>query len=623
MQVLVYGSLTDAKTGTQTGRLQRDGWVVRTAEPNAGWISKAFRFQGTDPTEFLQTTTSDVGKLVNRGLGQYTIKDAFLYTAPPVPGKYKLLIELEGKRAETTVEVSAEAPAARTAEKQTFSDEPPSTDPYRKLAEHYAPFIAQETWFEPKADFLARFDYDGDWRGDNNWENLSQGSSQAYVHYAAIETATHLFLHYSFFHPRDYSDNCVIGTCHENDNEGIILVVQKDGSEFGRLRVMQTLAHNNVYSYSNDPGIRPGVHQIEGSLRLWKESHPMVFLEGGGHGAYAANSSHSLYAVDRGEFQNTGVTYVFKGKAERPRSASDREVGYELLPIYEQWWTKSSTADWKEPTFDDYYEYAPFGGRPRMKNFRISGSFLGRRQAENKARPFWGWFDTRSRKNGVVNTGQWALDPAYSVAKYLMFPADEKFSLDYTHNPYLDISTEVARALMDAPAGFVAAADVVAQSNGAAPGASANPAASPTASLRGLAGQALGQVLAGGESGALGSAMQRLGVGSGGTDALRQLAQSLGGGRPGGTAAGECSVTVSATKPAEIVIRGGEAQPAAAAVAKTACIAPIPQSQVTVRVETRSGPVQPIILEQPGPDNSFSVKLRVNQPGNYDLVLRW
>jgi hypothetical protein len=147
-------------------------------------------------------------------------------------------------------EVDAAAPARRPEETKSFEPEQPGQDPYRRIAEHYSPFVAQETWFQPKADFLTRFDFDGDWRGDNNWDNLDAGSSQGYVHYAAVETATHVFLHYNFFHARDYSDNCVAGSCHENDNEGIILTVQKDGSEFGRLQVMETLA-NAVCEYGS------------------------------------------------------------------------------------------------------------------------------------------------------------------------------------------------------------------------------------------------------------------------------------------------------------------------------------------------------------------------------------
>ena len=85
------------------------------------------------------------------------------------------------------------------------------------------------------------FDFDGDWRGDNNWDALNEGASQAYVYYTVMETQTHWFLIYNLFHPRDYSDKCVAGSCHEDDNEGLILTVRQDGSAEVRVAVRQAL----------------------------------------------------------------------------------------------------------------------------------------------------------------------------------------------------------------------------------------------------------------------------------------------------------------------------------------------------------------------------------------------
>jgi len=49
---------------------------------------------------------------------------------------------------------------------QAWADDPA----HRKLAEHYAPVVFQETR-SAVLDAIGRFDYDGDWRGDNNWRN--------------------------------------------------------------------------------------------------------------------------------------------------------------------------------------------------------------------------------------------------------------------------------------------------------------------------------------------------------------------------------------------------------------------------------------------------------------------
>jgi hypothetical protein len=447
VQVLVYGSV-----GEKQGRLQSAEWQIQVRGEGNGWLSKTFRFQGEDREAFLEERQNALLNIFNRGVGQFTVKDAVLYTAPEREGKYTVEVTSGSLRAETTIEVTNAAPSRKKPEKTSFERQPPAADPYRKLAERWSPFIAQETWFQPKADFLARFDYDGDWQGDNNWDRLDDGTSQAYVHYAAMETATHWFLIYNFFHPRDYSDNCVVGTCHENDNEGMILTIRKDGSEFGKLEVMETLAHNNIYSYTNERSIRGGLHNPDGGIELWEGSHPMVFLEAGGHGAYGATDSHSLFSPETKEFQRTGVTYVYRGEAQRPKHPQDRLVGYDLLPIWEEWWKKSALGvDWAARTFDDFFLYEPYGGRPRMQNNRVGGSFYGRVHGENKAKPFWGWHDTRTWKAKALNRGQWGLDPAYAVSQNLRFPPDRPVSLEYIFNPYLDVAAPTTTAAPPPP----------------------------------------------------------------------------------------------------------------------------------------------------------------------------
>jgi hypothetical protein len=221
----------------------------------------------------------------------------------------------------------------------------------------------------------------------------------------------------------------------------MILTVRKDGSQFGRLEAMETLAHNNVYTYVANRRIRRGAHNVDGPIELHDESHPAVFIESGGHGVYGSADPHSRYRMDGGDFiGGTGVTYVFKRRAERPAHSDDREVGYELLPIWDHWWLRAHEGpDRLDRTFDDYYRYLPAGGRPRTPYDEIAGSFLGRTQSENNAKPFWGWHDNRTRKKGVLATGQWGLDPAYAVAKNLRFP--EPISDQYVFNPYLGIGT--------------------------------------------------------------------------------------------------------------------------------------------------------------------------------------
>ena len=440
VQVLAYGEVTDAEGKKTKVRLREGGAKVALKNSNAGWLSKPFRYQGKESESFYSPEGTGLGALIfGRAQASYVLQDSVLFTASDRPGQYTIEATLNGKTASATVHVDRNAPSLKPKETTNFAGERSFGDRYRSLVEHYAPFVAQETWFQPKSDYLARFDLDGDWRGDNNWDKAFEGSSQAYVHYAVMETDTHWFLVYNFFHPRDYSDKCVVGTCHENDNEGLILTVAKDGSPHGRLQVMETLAHNNIYSYRNDRKVRKNVHNLDGDIELYQDSHPVIFIEAGGHGVFGSKDSHSHFSLRRNEFTaGTGVTYAYKGRAERPRHGNDRNIGYELLSIHEHWWQRAQSRNAsRERTFDAFYSYEPYGGRPGAGQAQVAGSFYGRKHGSNKAKPFWGWHDRRTRKKKVLATGQWGLDPAYGVSQNLRMPPP--FSVNYIYNPYLGI----------------------------------------------------------------------------------------------------------------------------------------------------------------------------------------
>jgi hypothetical protein len=434
VQLQVWGEAI-ASDGTRTAGRLRETANARVAD-GQGWISKPYRFQGADNGGYLNTG-GGFAQIFQSVSSQYVVKDAVYYTAPMTPGVYTIEGETKGIKASAQITVTNDAPSRRPVEKHNF---PPIVDNnrYRKLAEYWAPYLAQESWWQPKADIPTRFDFDGDWIGDNNWDNMDGGTSQAYAYYAVVETGTHWFVHYNFFHPRDYSDNCVVGTCHENDNEGVILTVRKGEGEFGKLEVMETLAHNNVYSFANEPRLRKGAHNIDGNIEFHDGHHPMVFIEAGGHGALAPSARASTFSASRKDFTSgTGMTFVYKGVAERARHGNDRDIGYDLIPIEETWWPRAQSNN-GDKVFDAPYTYQPLGDRPGAGQ-KYMGSFLGRKHGANKAKPFWGWHDEATRRRKILATGQWALDPAYAVSKNVTWPANLPVDLNYTYNPFLGI----------------------------------------------------------------------------------------------------------------------------------------------------------------------------------------
>lgn len=137
---------------------------------------------------------------------------------------------------------------------------------YLELAQFYAPIIHQELGTDPVADEFTRVDFDGDWNPFNNWQNLEKSQRPREVYWALIESERHYFLTYAFFFPRDYSWVCFWVLCHENDFEGLRVVVRKPD----KIVALETLGHN-YRTEIKDP------KQIE------------VMIEWGGHGIIPLN----------------------------------------------------------------------------------------------------------------------------------------------------------------------------------------------------------------------------------------------------------------------------------------------------------------------------------------------
>ena len=337
----------------------------------------------------------------------------------------------------------------------------------RQIATRFAPVFRQALGDHPRADYITNFDFDGDWRGDNNWKNTDDPRFRlrAYVYFAASETATHFYAHYAVFHPRDYKGGSTAGPllsdairegvrrggrydptglsseavlAHENDMEGCLVVAEKDGEDPARARVrlVETLAHDRFLKYAPEGANAPTSFA---RVRLEGPS-PLLFVEAKGHG---------ILAYDGGEKQEPRrgtLVYTYAGRAEDPEAiGKEREtVGYELLPIYDTLWRRAVTGS--KETFGETADYgarsfeAAGAKRPakRTKRLgRLGASFLGNFGAPNAARPPWGWFDRAERGRP---RGEWFFDPAATVKRHLGRGPD--FSTVYLHAPFLGLSRQ-------------------------------------------------------------------------------------------------------------------------------------------------------------------------------------
>ncbi len=336
----------------------------------------------------------------------------------------------------------------------------------RKIAARFAPIFKQGLGDQPRADYITNFDFDGDWKGDNNWKNLDNRTFRlrAWVYFSVIETTTHYFVHYAIFHPRDYKGDLVTSTLletliragvgklgtdpsgglaeevalsHENDLEGCLVVATRNGNDLERARVeyVETMAHNRYLRY------RPAGAEVAAERVIqMRGQQPVLFVEPKGHGVSRFRSQPE----DHRESVNGVLSYVYKGRPEDPETIKQRregvDVGYALTPIAETLWRRALTG--ANETYGEAAEYAllqpkvdPRAGSietiseaPRLA---LGSAFRGDVGSPNRARPPWGWYD-RSEKDRPA--GEWFLDPAEVVARH--FNLGKDFSRIYTYHPF-------------------------------------------------------------------------------------------------------------------------------------------------------------------------------------------
>ena len=285
-----------------------------------------------------------------------------------------------------------------------------------------------------RSDYITKVDYDGDLNGRNNWDRAGNAdvSLAAHVYYSVLETSSHWYLTYFFFHPRDWVDHPFFETEHENDGEGLLLAVEKDGSDFGVLRSAVTVAHTDFYSYVPSGSTwSSGRESTDGTLQLQSSphdsyQHPVTAQETQGHG---------LKAYPQYNINGDGLIYYPSTTAETPSSGNDRDVQYALIDIF-----------------------APGGLWAQRNNtslFANLGTFAGDTTGDcgvgtfscgtNSANAPWGWDDG----NDLPGRGELATDPAKLSAEYFTVPGT--LSRTYSYNPYSSAAAALKEAAKTAP----------------------------------------------------------------------------------------------------------------------------------------------------------------------------
>ncbi len=334
----------------------------------------------------------------------------------------------------------------------------------KQIAAQFAPVIYQGLGDQPRSDYITNFDFDGDWQGDNNWANAGNKTYplRAVVYYSVIETATHYFVQYSFFHPRDYKGGLGKSTLvdvliqeglrragkdptgladdvalsHENDLEGCLIVVAKRGNDLRKAAVqyVETMSHNRFLKYR--PREVPG---MVGALIEVKGQQPLVFAEPKGHGV----SSYTGTREQLKKSVNGTLVYSYNGKAEDPEKQRGDAIGYDLVALQETLWSRAQTGE--SETFAEVIDYqemkvalrqlegkAPSTEPPLGK---LGAAFRGTVGFKNKARAPWGWYDDTEKDRPP---GEWFFDPASVIARH--FNLEQSFAQAYTYHPFFNLS---------------------------------------------------------------------------------------------------------------------------------------------------------------------------------------
>ncbi|NOT43027.1 MAG: hypothetical protein HOP14_00305 [Acidobacteria bacterium] len=305
-------------------------------------------------------------------------------------------VVLLGWGALLTAQAVPELPVALTPETGWQADD-------RAIAARFAPVFLQGFVGAERFDYITAFDFDGDWVGDNNWQNAAdiRYPLKATVYYAVSETATHYFIHYAVFHPRDYKGGALTGAllsqavrsgaqaserlrevplandlvlAHENDLEGCLVVVRKGpaGLASAATVFVETLAHNRYLPYAP----RPLVQSDVGFVAL-EDERPVLYIEPKGHGIEAYDPLRPLQGaspeaapaddaraaapartgffgriaglvtgVDRARRRVNGEgaeflrRYHYTGEADDPDQVTG-DIGYDLAPIVSTLWPRA------------------------------------------------------------------------------------------------------------------------------------------------------------------------------------------------------------------------------------------------------------------------------------------
>jgi hypothetical protein len=332
----------------------------------------------------------------------------------------------------------------------------------RSVAERFAPILYQRTAGtaeQRRFDYPTVFDFDGDWIGNNNWENAADPKLKvwSYVYYSVIESDDYYFLHYAFYHPRDWSTvqdrydgvldqlqvkyKDMVGDSmrkeaefnHENDLEGVLIIVEKHASGGPQPVAIETIAHGHrprALIENTDFSVTTG----KATLMRVEDGHTLLYIESQKHGVHANTNEQST--------SDEPIIVLRYGKTTEWSQVKDGEASYELVPIYKTFWKHARETHARSTTFGTVMDFGSAfcdieGARhPDCEMGEVGAALRGDHLRPDSALTPWAWGDS---EDPTFPAGAWFFDPLMVVERHFDRPDVRNH---YLYNPYLGIGVD-------------------------------------------------------------------------------------------------------------------------------------------------------------------------------------
>lgn len=276
-----------------------------------------------------------------------------------------------------------------------------------QLAKRWAPVYVQHVDSKDRGrDRPTRIDFDGNWDATDNWDHQAELGTRLppAAYSAAILTATHAYLTYMLYYPRDWSWFCISLVCHDNDLETVQLVVERNAVD-GKLVGIRTKAHHSMADVPAEKVARSD------------DGRPMLKVEAQGHGVSVCKKN------DPGCTSRPGRLIYFPGtpSSAPPTQALGQTVPYELLSMRDTLWahrTRLTKGLWTSGESGPLF----YRGLHRGRLGHAMGISMATSRYVGGVRPPWGLKGPTGRR------GDWFLDPASTPDR----------AASYEYNPYLD-----------------------------------------------------------------------------------------------------------------------------------------------------------------------------------------